>query len=291
MRSVPFSIHPRDVRLARISLPELHRQRLNRWLPPEGWHWKRLSKSRPDGKIRVLRIPTDPLMEDLRKLNRDVLAPLDDCEWSYCRSRRGAAPAVRAHAGHPYLLHRDISSFFPTTTTERVFDALVTTGFATRSARLISQVCTCENQLPQGAPPSVTLGNLVLRKLDVRIGQLCHQHGLTYTRYVDDIAVSGGRRLSDWLADEIDAIIESEGWTCGSKGGLFSPRMPHPYLGAIVNGIPRPRNEKLSHLYELAREYSAGRVEVLPSLRGLIAWCRALDRNKGELMAAALVGK
>lgn len=276
--------------MSRVPLPEPDRRRLARWLPQEDWHWKRINKSRPDGKIRVLRVPTDRMKDDLRKLNRDVLAPLDACQWSYCRSGRGAALAVRAHSKHPYLLHRDISSFFPSTSTDRVLSALVAVGFAIRSAALISQVCTCDNELPQGSPTSVTLGNLVLRKLDVRLGKLCTEHGLTYTRYVDDIAVSGGSRLSAWLAGEIDAIIAEEGWSCGSKGGLFTPKMPHPYLGAIVNGIPRPKDESMSRLFELAREYSLGTAQALPPLRGLLAWCLALDPVKGALLRAALIG-
>lgn len=269
-------------------LAEPMRRLLERWMPVEEWHWRHRSIPKSDGGTRTLRIPVPPLLRDLKRLNGYLLAPLDDCEWSYCRKNLGAARAIRAHAKHPYLLHRDLASFFPSTTSKRIEDSLISLRFGVRNARLIAAVCTCDDQLPQGSPASVTLGNLVLRGLDVRIGRLCQDEGLTYTRYVDDIAVSGGARLQTWVAEAIDDIIATEGWVCGSKGGLFAPGVTHLYLGAIVNGVPRPKDETMSRLFEWLDLLKSGDSSVLSELQGLVTWYRTLDSPRGDLLKASI---
>ncbi len=272
----------------RRTLSEPHRKLLKRWEVEASWHWRYAEILQRNGKTRNLRVPCDALMRDLKEIHRHVLAPLDRCEWSFCRKKRGAGAAIRAHARHPYFFHRDIQSFFPSTSTDRVREALDLARFRARDATLLATVCTRDDQLPQGAPTSVALGNLVLLKLDSRIGMLCRANGLTYTRYVDDIAISGGRRLNEWVADAVDRIIAEESWTCGEKGGLMTPRVEHAYLGAIVNGIPRPENSTMARLHDVAHRFFDGDDNVLPELRGLVSWYRSLDHNHGNLFAAAI---
>lgn len=226
-------------------------------------------------------------MSVLRDLNSEVLAPLDRGTWCFCRADRGAARAIKVHSRHPYLLHLDLKAFFPSTSTHRVRQGLIQYRFSAQDAEQIARVCTIANELPQGAPTSVTLGNLVLRKVDSRIGNLCVQHGLTYTRYVDDLAISGGSRV-ERIAPRIKQILEEEGWCYGTKGGLMPPEVPHAYLGAIVNGFPRPSNAQMRNLASLSLMLQSGDHTVLPQLLGLCSWYKSMNPIAGELLLAAV---
>lgn len=57
----------------------------------------------------------------------------------------------------------------------------------------LTSICTLNGYLPQGAPSSPCLSNLVSLRMDQRIGKYCDRHALTYTRYADDISISGNK--------------------------------------------------------------------------------------------------
>lgn len=223
-----------------------------------------------------MRVPCGGLKKLQRRLNQEVLAVLDRERASYCRAGRGVLKAVAAHEHRPVLLHRDITRFFPSVTRRRVVKALIDVGFSERHARLIADICTVDNELPQGAPTSVTLGNLVLRNLDRRLSALCRQHGLTYTRYVDDLAISGGERRLTSLTPHIDRIIAEEGWTIGvDKGGLYLKGAYREYLGVSVGGlldVGKTSTEKLQGWFDALER---GEIDML-TFHQRTGWARAV---------------
>jgi len=125
-----------------------------------------------------------------RALLRDI--PVASCVHS--TKGRSILTNARAHVRHPCVSVIDIRNCFPSIGPQRVFRALERVGFRKAVARLLARVLTCDHQLPQGAPASSTLVNLVLGDFDRKVGKLARQRGLTFTRYVDDIALSGGMR-------------------------------------------------------------------------------------------------
>jgi RNA-directed DNA polymerase len=146
--------------------------------------------------------------------------------------------AVAAHEHRPALIHHDIKDFFPSVPTRRVVGSLINRGILPSLARLIAEVCTVDNQLPQGAPTSVSLGNLVLQQLDRRLTELCRREGLTYTRYIDDLAISGGAVRLRAFAPLIVRIIKGDGWIIGEeKGGFSGPDEYREYLGVSIGGF------------------------------------------------------
>lgn len=183
--------------------------------------------------------------------------------------------AVTLHQRHPALMHRDIASFFPNVDHLRVVRTLQRLGFNDQDAALMADVCVVDNELPQGSPASVTLGNLVLIKLDTRIGSLCEENGLTYTRYVDDVAVSGGHGRLQTFSSLIDEIIADEGWSCGAKGGIFAPGTYREYLGVSVGGLLRPGHKSSEKAMQAHRDLENGEI-TLAEFRGRMAWAQKI---------------
>lgn len=59
------------------------------------------------------------------------------------------------------------------------------------TAMLLTKLCCYRNSLPQGAPTSAYLSNLIMRPIDSAVGEYCLNKRICYTRYADDLSFSG----------------------------------------------------------------------------------------------------
>lgn len=72
----------------------------------------------------------------------------------------------------------------------------------------MSAICCVEGHLPQGAPTSPALSNIIARHLDNRLLGLAKKMGYRYTRYADDLAFSGESIKPDFTKYVAKIIIE-----------------------------------------------------------------------------------
>jgi RNA-directed DNA polymerase len=94
------------------------------------------------------------------------------------------------HTGKAVVVRMDLKDFFPSTTAERVKDYFSKIGWRPEAAGLLTTLCTWNEGLPQGAPTSPRLSNLVNFALDLRLSRLAGRYGAEYTRYADDMTFS-----------------------------------------------------------------------------------------------------
>ena len=122
------------------------------------------------------------------------------------------------------------------------------------------RLVTLKNELPQGAPTSSLLANLAFAPGDTRFIELCSKRRLAYTRYVDDIAISGESDFHD-LRDRFVKIIESTGYGVANEKIRFMPKHDRQIVtGLIVNDRMRPTSEfirELKHDIRLCLEHGA----------------------------------
>lgn len=115
---------------------------------------------------------------------------------------------AKLHLGKKYHLCTDLSDFFPSVTHKAVYDRLCQIGFSPDVSRLITLLCTYDYKVPQGVSPSTYLANLVFYPMDVMLIDSCNKLGMFYTRFVDDIAISGNYDFQE-KTDEILQIIHN----------------------------------------------------------------------------------
>jgi hypothetical protein len=106
---------------------------------------------------------------------------------------RSVAENARKHHGCRYLYKTDISNFFGSITVDAVWRVLrLHFPYLSHGAMAeLVDLTTFKGALPQGAPTSPHIANLALYEFDESISLLCRRLGATYTRYADDIAISG----------------------------------------------------------------------------------------------------
>ncbi len=144
-----------------------------------------------------------------KNLQRKVLAVVDGYGTSALGIKRAAHGFVagrsiltnaQAHVGKQFIFNIDLQDFFPSIHFGRVRGLFMAPpfGFSPACASVLAHICSHERTLPQGAPTSPALSNLICRKLDRDLQNLARTHRATYTRYCDDITFSfTAPRVSD----------------------------------------------------------------------------------------------
>ena len=97
---------------------------------------------------------------------------------------------VKIHNKQNYILKLDISNFFENISYVDIYNIYKEYGFSNRICGLLTHLTTYDDYLPQGAPTSPYLSNLVLRDFDYEIGNWCKNRDINYTRYSDDMTFS-----------------------------------------------------------------------------------------------------
>jgi hypothetical protein len=145
---------------------------------------------RSGGKRRIA-APSPELKTLQRRILRRVLGRLRAHPHATGFERNHSIVTnARPHVGQAVVLRLDIRDFFGSTRAARIHDYLRWIGWDEAAAQLLVQLCCLDGALPQGAPTSPRLANLVNYRLDAQLLGLARRFQATYTRYADDLFFS-----------------------------------------------------------------------------------------------------
>ncbi|WP_419823701.1 reverse transcriptase family protein [Anoxybacterium hadale] len=201
-----------------------------------------------NGGFRVLQVPD----ENLKRLQRQLLTYLQHAEISPCAAAyvkgRGLSEHAHYHAGRSMLLKLDIEDFFGSISFSKVLfavkEALKRSPLVGQEQRseigwFIAKACTLDGVLPQGAPTSPILSNMVFLHLDQEINSYCIQRGIHYTRYSDDLFFSGDFRPSE-IIPLIRKLLRRNGYTLNENKIVAAGRGSKKLVtGVVVNQRPQ----------------------------------------------------
>jgi hypothetical protein len=163
------------------------------------FHYRPFSIAKPDGRQRRLLAPSPVLKRLQRRLLDHYLAtiPVHPCATAF---QRGSSTVhnARTHSRRQLIATVDLRDFFESTCAARVRAFFARQGWHGEALQTLMRLCVYRNGLPQGAPTSPSLSNLVNVALDRRLAHLAQQAGALYTRYGDDLTFS-------WNADRMPA--------------------------------------------------------------------------------------
>jgi hypothetical protein len=149
---------------------------------------------------------------------------------------------AKAHAGKRRVYVIDIQDFFPSITRSRVYGMLRAKPFEASEhvARYLANLVTHDGALPQGAPSSPILANLLCRRMDARLFKWARERGYTYSRYADDLAFSTNRaEFPEADRRRIVEIVEDEGFRVHPEKRKLMPWYGRQLVtGLVVNVKP-----------------------------------------------------
>lgn len=187
-----------------------------------------ITRRKKNGTTRPIASPEPILMDTQRWILRHMLPPVPShhSSWAY-RSGRSAVDCAKQHVGARWLVKLDVHDFFASVDERRVFRTFRALKYPPLLSFELSRLCTRpvgmsqgwfhENEphprqplgsLPQGAPTSGALANAMMFDVDVAVAGLAAQHSLTYTRYSDDLVLSGSGAFSRGKAAGLVAKVE-----------------------------------------------------------------------------------
>lgn len=208
-------------------------------------HYRRFEHRTTSGKVRPIAEP-DPVLKRIQKrIVSEILRPrpMLPCVQGSIR-RRSPRTNAAVHRGQPVIVRIDIQNFFPNVKNRMVYGTWVEVfGYGRALASLLTKLTTLDGHLPQGTPTSSYLANLVLRKADEEIQTLADGHNLRYTRFVDDVVLSGFRARE--VIDTVVREISRAGFRCKrTKLNVAGPRSQRLVTGYTVDTISVPRKER-----------------------------------------------
>ena len=261
---------------------------------------KHLSKS--GGGYRQIRVPSSTLCYQQRYITDNILSglPVDSHAYAY---RKGVCPAdcAKPHVGRDVLIHLDLQDFFHSITEDMVYVTLLEqTGYAKSLCRFLAQMCCLQGRLPQGAPSSPMLSNIVFCNCDRALAQFAAQHDLHYSRYSDDLFFSGSHSTDvPQVIREVSTILQSHGFRLNKEKTTVRRRQHRQaVLGLTVNDrvqVTRDyRRKLLQEVYYLEKfgknsrdaVASGNYLRYLQQLQGKLAYALQFDPDNGRLRDA-----
>jgi RNA-directed DNA polymerase len=169
------------------------------------------------GGTREIRAPYPSLLRSQKWINNNILkkVPLPNCVTGY-RAGRSILDNARLHCNRNEMLKLDIKDFFPSIEFRRVMSVFTNLGYSQKVSFALARICCLNEKLPQGAATSPALSNIICEKMDNQFYNTCKNNGLRYTRYSDDIVISG-RSLKKGTIRYFFEIVEQYGFTVNEK--------------------------------------------------------------------------
>lgn len=285
-------------------------------------HYRQALVPRRSGGWRLLEVPEPHLRAVQRRLLTQLLNDLPPHAAAFGFTRgRSVVQHAALHAGQGRVLRFDLQDFFSTVHAGRIHALFKALGYSTAVARALTALCTTatpdvwlrkelrlgwpqrqrlrDPHLPQGAPTSPALANLCAFALDARLSGLAERFGARYSRYADDLVISGPaslpvRAVAAWVA----GIAEDEGFVIHPrKTRSLGVAQRQSVCGIVVNrhpNLPRDAFDRLKatlHRCVLdgpASQNREGHADWRGHLHGRVAWAAQLNAARAEKLKALL---
>lgn len=229
--------------------------------------------------------------------------------------RRGRSIVTNAqpHVGALVVINLDLQNFFPSISYRRIKGIFRSLGYSEAIATILGLICTepdlteveldgksyyiaqSERHLPQGAPSSPALTNLLCRRLDRRLDRLASNRGFTYTRYADDLTFStiNSEKLREIgnILQGAQGIVTHEGLTIHpDKTRVLRQSQQLEVTGIVVNqklNVDRSTLKRFrATLYQIEKDGLAGKqwgqgTNLLESISGFAHYVAMVNPTKG----------
>jgi hypothetical protein len=286
-------------------------------------HYRYAWHVRPDGRARVLEAPKPRLKAVQRRLLDEILVWITphDAAHGFVSGRSARTHAV-LHTGREVVLRLDLEDCFASVPAGRVFGIFRTAGYPESVAHALTGVCTnalpvetwaavprprsaeaiaahhrlgrhlATPHLPQGAPSSPALANLSAYRLDRRMSGLAAALDARYSRYADDLVLSGdGRLRAPGVRALVASIAADEGFRINvAKTNLMTRAGRQRVAGIVVNEHPNLARGEYDRLKAILHDAErngpavanrAGHPAFRQHLQGRIAWLASLHPARG----------
>ncbi|WP_374304388.1 reverse transcriptase domain-containing protein [Ferrovibrio sp.] len=226
-----------------------------------GRMYQHFSIAKGPDKIRMISAPDDRLKFLQRQLSTklsELYRPRNPVH-GFVADRSVKTNAI-AHLHRRFVINIDLKDFFPSITQNRVEGMLTSLGINARVAEIIARICCNNGHLPQGAPSSPVLSNMICFRLDKKLLDVAKKARCIYTRYADDITFSSyqpptalfevglppaGHFAPELLAVQLRSLFQQNGFIINPDKTHYADR----HSRRVVTGV------KINEMLNVDRRY------------------------------------
>lgn len=280
-------------------------------------HYQRFTiPKKPTGE-RIISAPMPRLKRAQYWVLANILEKISatDCAHGFVKERNIVTNA-EPHVGKALVINMDLENFFPTISYRRVKGIFKQLGYSEEVATLLALVCsepatdsydldgqryyvrTGEARLPQGAPTSPAISNLLCRRLDKRLRGMASKLGFAYTRYADDLTFSttgADNKVVKQILWRARQIVSAEGLKVHpEKTHVMRKHQRQEVTGVVVNTRPSVCRKELKKfralLFQIEKDGPEGKQwrtgSLLNSIEGYANFVAMVDKQKGSALQA-----
>jgi retron-type reverse transcriptase len=281
-------------------------------------HYVKFVVPKKAGGKRKISAPMPRLKSAQHWLLEQVLAKVKTHEAAHgFITARNIVSNAGPHSGARVVINVDLADFFPTLGYRRVKGMFEKLGYSGQVATIFALLATepdtatveldgkryhiamGERRLPQGAPTSPAVTNIICRRLDRRISGVAKKLGFTYTRYADDLTFSAASDADvGRLLRRVRFVVKAEGFEVHpAKTRVLRRGRRQEVTGLVVNDgkpprVPRSEMRKFrAVLFQLEKDGPEGKrwgkgPDVLASVHGFASFVAMVDPEKGRPLVA-----
>lgn len=289
------------------------------WFRGRMYHRFEIAKGKE--KTRIINAPDERLKHLQRRISLllDQLYRVRNPVHGFV-ARKSVKTNALAHLRKRFLLNIDLKDFFPSITENRIVGILESLGIGPRVAQIIARLCCHNGCLPQGAPSSPVLSNMICFRLDKELLAFAKGVRCIYTRYADDITFSSHQPMTavfeapvpppghfppELLASAFRDTFASNGFTINPEKAHYADRHSRRMVtGLKVNELlnvdrryVRNIRAALYSVHTLGKEaaqkkfatHHGGTCDLAAHLEGKINWLRYIRGQSDPVFRAMAV--
>ncbi|MCD6066985.1 MAG: retron-type reverse transcriptase [Bacteroidetes bacterium] len=301
--------------LMQISISELRFVAYNR-VVSEITHYKKFQLPKKTGGFRTISAPLPRLKSAQHWILQEILnkLPVHAAAHGFV-TKRSIVSNAKEHLQNNLLINIDLKDFFPSIHYPRVKGFFKAIGYSEQVATIFALICTesevdeieldkktyyvksGDRSLPQGAPTSPAITNLLCRRLDARFAGLAKKYGFVYTRYADDLSFSAPEEKKEEFKKFIGFVkktIKAENFTLHpDKFKVLRKGARREVTGIVVNQKLSVSSDKVKKfralLFQIEKDGIAGKhwngsTTLLASIKGYASFIYQVDPVKGKPM-------
>lgn len=277
-------------------------------------HYIHFNLPKKTGGFRLISAPMPQLKSAQHWILHNILQKITVHEAAHgFLPEKNIVSNAQPHVGAKIVINFDLKDFFPSINFPRVKGVFRSLGYSEAIATVFSLICTApdveeveidgktyfvavgERHLPQGAPTSPYLTNILCKRLDKGLKTLATNYDFTYTRYADDLTFStksDGEKLTDFI-NKVRYVVEKQGLIINeSKTRILRRGRQQEVTGIVVNDKISVDRETLRKFRAVLHQAETKGIEglrwgnspdLIASLDGFANFVLMVDAEKGKL--------
>jgi len=217
-------------------------------------HYTSFNLKKRSGGLREITIPFPALLEMQYWIFHNILrnVPVHSSAHGFSH-KKSIITNSKIHVDQKQLLKIDLKDFFPSINLSRIIQVFKRLGYPNQISFYLATICSFNGYLPQGAPTSPYLSNIISFVLDKRMIALSKKFDLKYTRYADDITFSGDEIPAKFIKYVTNIVVDRGFKINQEKTRLYKNKSKRIVTGISVIGkeIKLPRTYKRELKQEL----------------------------------------